>query len=236
MATHSSVLAWRIPGTGEPVGLQSMGSHRVGHNLSDAAAYSIYLLNVDIQYVFIGLGSLCVFSFIPDHFLHVLVTQLCPTLCDPMDCSPPNSSVHGILQARILEWVVIPFSRESSQPRDRTQVSSIAGRFFTIWATREAQSLLTCMLSCSVQPYGLQPAKLLCPWDFPGRKYWSGLPFPPPVDLPDPGIKPTSPVSPVFVDWFFTTGPPGKPLITSYLCLTSLSLIILSILMTSNTI
>ena len=132
-----------------------------------------------------------------------------------MDCSPPSSSVHGILQARILEWVVIPFSRGSSQPRDRTQVSSIAGRFFTIWATREAQSLLTCMLSCSVQPYGLQPAKLLCPWDFPGRKYWSGLPFPPPADLPDPGIKPTSPVSPIFADWFFTPGPPGKPLITS---------------------
>ena len=53
----------------------------------------------------------------------VLIAQLCPTLCDPMDCSPPDSSVHGILQARILEWVAIPFSRCSSQPRDRTQVS-----------------------------------------------------------------------------------------------------------------
>ena len=46
--------------------------------------------------------------------------QLCPNLCDPMDCSPPGSSVHGILQARILEWVVISFSRGSSQPRDQT--------------------------------------------------------------------------------------------------------------------
>ena len=55
-----------------------------------------------------------------------------PTLCDPMDCSLPGSSVHGILQARILEWVVIPFSRGSSQPRDRTLVSCIAGRFFTV--------------------------------------------------------------------------------------------------------
>ena len=44
--------------------------------------------------------------------------QLCPTLCDPMDCSPPGSSVHGILQARILEWVTMPFSKGSSQPRD----------------------------------------------------------------------------------------------------------------------
>ena len=61
----------------------------------------------------------------------VLVAQLCLTLCDPMDCSPPGSSVHGILQARILEWVAIPFSRGSSQPRDWTQVSCTASRFFT---------------------------------------------------------------------------------------------------------
>ena len=51
------------------------------------------------------------------------VAQSCPTLCDPMDCSLPDSSVHGLLQARILEWVAISFSRESSQPRDRTGVS-----------------------------------------------------------------------------------------------------------------
>ena len=59
------------------------------------------------------------------------------TLCDPTDCSPPGSSVHGILQARIQERVAIPFSRGSSPPRDQTQVSCIAGRFFTIRATRE---------------------------------------------------------------------------------------------------
>ena len=63
------------------------------------------------------------------------VTQLCATLSDTMDCSPPDSSVHGILQARILEWVAMPFSRGSSQPRDQTQVSRIAGGFFTICAT-----------------------------------------------------------------------------------------------------
>ena len=68
----------------------------------------------------------------------MLVAQLCPTLCDPKDCSPPDSSVHEILQARILEWAAIPFSRGSSRPRDRAQVSCIAGRFFTIWAFREA--------------------------------------------------------------------------------------------------
>ena len=68
----------------------------------------------------------------------VKVTQLCQTLCDPMDCSPPGSYVRGILQARILEWVAFPFSRGSPQPRDWTQVSHIAGGFFAIWATREA--------------------------------------------------------------------------------------------------
>ena len=73
-------------------------------------------------------------------------------------------TVHGILQARILEWVAFSFSRESSQPRDRTQVSSIAGRFFTSWATSEAQ------------------------------EYWSGKPLSSPADLPDPEIKPESPV------------------------------------------
>ena len=67
--------------------------------------------------------------------------QLCPTLQDPMDCSPLGSSVHGILQARILEWVALPSSRGSSRPRDQSCVSCvsrIAGRFFTHKATWEA--------------------------------------------------------------------------------------------------
>ena len=58
-----------------------------------------------------------------------------------MECNFSGSSVHGILQARILEWLAIPFPRGSSQPRDRTQVSCIAGEFFTIWATRETLRL-----------------------------------------------------------------------------------------------
>ena len=69
------------------------------------------------------------------HLWYVLVCLLsrfsCVRLCDPMDFSQPGSSVHGILQARILEWVALPFSRGSSQPRDGTQVSHISGRFFT---------------------------------------------------------------------------------------------------------
>ena len=68
-------------------------------------------------------------------WLHAKSNQSCPTLCNPMDCSLPGSSIHGILQARILECVAIVFSRGSSQARDRTWVSFTAGRFFTIWAT-----------------------------------------------------------------------------------------------------
>ena len=69
------------------------------------------------------------------------VAQSCPTLCDPVDCSLLASFVHGILHPRILEWVAISFSRGSSRPRDRTQVSHIAGRCFNLWATREVQMI-----------------------------------------------------------------------------------------------
>ena len=88
------------------------------------------------------------------------VAQSCPSLCDPVDCSPPGSSVHGIIQARILEWVAISFSRGSSRPRDRTQVSRIADRRFNLWATREAVLQLFARLchlnsDSDVRPLGL---------------------------------------------------------------------------------
>ena len=67
------------------------------------------------------------------------VAQSCPTLCHPVDCSLPGSSIYGIFLARILEWVAISFSRGSSWPRDWTPVSCIGGRCFNLWATREAQ-------------------------------------------------------------------------------------------------
>ena len=70
----------------------------------------------------------------------VLVARSCPTLCNPMDCSPPGSSVHGISQARILEWVASFFSRGSSWPRDRTWVSWAAGKLFAVWVTRGAHN------------------------------------------------------------------------------------------------
>ena len=78
--------------------------------------------------------------------MKVLVAKSCPTLCNSRDCSLPGSSVHEILRERILEWVAIPFSRESSQPKNQTRVSCIAGRFFTSWATREAPWVQVTML------------------------------------------------------------------------------------------
>ena len=70
----------------------------------------------------------------------MLVTQSCPILCDLMDCSLPGSSVHGILQTRILDWVASTFSKGFSRPRDWTWASCFAGRFFAIWATRKQEA------------------------------------------------------------------------------------------------
>ena len=81
----------------------------------------------------------------------MLVTQLCLTLCDPMECNPPASSVRGILQARILEWVSISFSRGSSRPRDLTQVSCIAGRFFTTELSGKPSKQFICLTNISDQ-------------------------------------------------------------------------------------
>ena len=92
----------------------------------------------------------------------VLIAQSCPTLWDPKDCSPQGCSVHGIFQARILEWVAIPSSKGSSQPKDWSWVSSIADRFFTILDTREAHFIYSVRFS-SVQL--LSPVWLFAtPW------------------------------------------------------------------------
>ena len=110
----------------------------------------------------------------------MLVAQSCPTLCDPMDCRPPGSLVHEILQARIMEWVAMPFFRGSSRPPDRTWVSCIAGRFFTIWATREALLLLPLsrsVVSDSVWLHRRQPTRLPRPWDSPGKNTGVGCHF-----------------------------------------------------------
>ena len=73
--------------------------------------------------------------------LAMCALSVIPTLYNSMDCSSPGSFVHGILQARILEWIAVPFSKGSSPPRDQTQLSCLAGRFFSIRATREATAV-----------------------------------------------------------------------------------------------
>ena len=99
-----------------------------------------------------------------------LVTQLCLTLCDRIDCSPPVSSVHGILQVRILEWVAMLFSRRPSWPRDWTRVSHNAGRFFTISARTSSKSsilelgLLNQMLLISSKYFFIQENRTISLW------------------------------------------------------------------------
>ena len=197
MATHSSVLAWRIPGTAEPGGLPSVGSHRVRHDWSDlaAAAAAIYLttwmkwtISLKAQtakvqsrinrhwkckliysfreqtkscpgkdkgvrgrdcqaawgnsgrqwkcsllwwwsqntYVICQTYQIINLKYVQSVWRHAKFLQLCSTLCDPMDHSPQGSSVHGILQARRLEWVAVPSSRGSSLPRDGICLSYIS--------------------------------------------------------------------------------------------------------------
>ena len=155
----------------------------------------------------------------------VLVAQLCPSLCDPMDCSLPGSSVHWILQARILEWVAMPSSRGSSWPRNQTHVSCISyiGRQILYHSLPLAPpgkhlhcSMCVCVCVCVCVLSHLSHVWLcvilwtiacqaLLPMAFSRQEYWNGLPCPPPGDLPNPGIKPMSLTSPALAGGFFTT-------------------------------
>ena len=101
--------------------------------------------------IFTGFDNCCISMPILAPCILSEVAQSCLTLCDPMDCSLPCSSVHGIFQVRVLGWVVISFSRGSSQPRDRTWVPCIVGRRFTVSATREVPRILNgCLKKKSV--------------------------------------------------------------------------------------
>ena len=95
--------------------------------------------------------------------------QLCPTLCDPMDCSLSGSPVHGIFQAWILEWVAISFSRGSSQPRDRTGISYVS--YIQFSSVQFSHSVV----SDSLQPHGLEHARPPCPSPTP-RAYSNSCP------------------------------------------------------------
>ena len=152
MATHSNILTWRIPlptpvfWPGEFHGLYCPWGHKES-DTTEQFSLSLWAITKNVTktvicFPFFPVNSQCLYVISCTHnpvpsVQFSPVTQSCWTLCDPMDYT-----VHGILQARILEWVVLPFSRGSSQPRDWTQVSciGIAGRFFASWATRGAQN------------------------------------------------------------------------------------------------
>ena len=139
-----------ISGPGEDVFIQSRSARwphflRKGLNLCMAFSCNHYSSSIrgpqlllTASCVSLDTAGMQLFFFLREVNM-LKVAQSCPTLCDPMDCSPLGSSVHGILQAKILEWVAIAFSRGSSCPRNRTGVSCIADEFFTSWATTEAQ-------------------------------------------------------------------------------------------------
>ena len=139
MATHYSILAWRIPWTGEPGGLQSMKLQRVRHDwatreaLASHIPYHIPLISNSCCFCLLNISLSCPAFPSPMTNMRCCAKSLqsCPTLCDPAYCSLPGSFVHGVLQASM------PSSRGSSRLRDWTHVSyvSCTGRFFTISAT-----------------------------------------------------------------------------------------------------
>ena len=111
--------------------------------------------------------------------------QLCPYLCDPMDCSPPGSSVHEISQARILEWVASSFSRWPFWPKDQTRISCTeADSLPSVTAGKPKSVLWRCVIhsvvSSSLWPHGLLPTQAPLSMAFSRQEFWSGLPFPSP--------------------------------------------------------
>ena len=165
MATNSSVLAWRIPGMAEPDGLLSMGLHRVGQewsNLAAAAAVGImWYLSVVLIYVsqYGIMVSLLHFGLKSNTAAAAAKSlQSCPTLCDPIDSSPPGSAIPGILQARTLEWVAISFST-AWKWKVKVKSLSCVGLLATPWTAA----------------YQAPPSM-----GFSRQEYWSGVPLPSP--------------------------------------------------------
>ena len=166
MATHSSVLAWRIPGTGEPGGLPSIGSHRVGHDWGDLAAAAIArkgemklkfqeMVHLFIQ-PFSSNWTCTVHQKLLDAAAAAKSRQSCPTLCDPIDGSLIGSSVLGILQARTLEWVAISFSNACKWKVKGKSLSRVR-LLATPWTVA----------------YQAPPSM-----GFSRQEYWSGVPLP----------------------------------------------------------
>ena len=179
MATHSSVPAWRVPGTGEPGGRPSMGSHRVGHDWSDLAAAACVLFywsgtSVSSQLVFCM--YLCVWRCSPDVIVERDVLH-----------------VHLLLRHLVLDYFsFITYSTMSLPSSSACQLSCFRHVWFfvTLWTVAHQASLFM---------------------GFSRQEYTSGLPWPLPGDLPNPGMEPTSLRSLALAGRFFTMIPPGKP-------------------------
>ena len=139
MATHCSILAWEIPWTEEPGRLQSMGSQRVRHDGASKQPPQQDMETTEMSISKWNDKDDVVYYSVKKKYKHIVSEShsVVSNVCKIMDCNLPGSSVHGILQARILEWVAISFSRGSSQSRDWTQISRISGRFFSSWAIRD---------------------------------------------------------------------------------------------------
>ena len=128
MAIYSSILVWKIPWTEEPGGLLSLGSQWLW------PLVSAQCIGCTGSYGPSGRELVQQAELFSEPSLDLCMrAQSWPTLRNPMDCSPPGSSVHGIFQTRTLEWVATSLSRGSSWPRDWTHISCLAGRFFTCW-------------------------------------------------------------------------------------------------------
>ena len=119
--------------------------------------------------------------------------QSCPTLCDPLDCSLPRSSIHGIFQARVLEWVATAFSRGSSWPRDQTQVSHTP----TVWAT-DART-----------PNKWKKLTTWWPWMLSPQTYWLRIDNVKPCDTTL--LSHNQPVRELYTNWPYTVGCPTSP-------------------------
>ena len=144
-----------------------------------ATAHNLIFVEVDgkCQFLVTGVSRVVLQRLPSQQFkskwkVKVLVAQSCPTLCNSMDRSPPVSSIHEILQARILEWEDFPFSRGSSQPRDQTLVSCIAGGFFTVWTRSKDGGAYS-------SPWQLPSFFSLTSWMFPALPLTTGRTCPP---------------------------------------------------------
>ena len=154
---------------------------QIGKRVHQGCILSLCLFNLYAEYIMRNAGLKEAQAGIKIAAATAKSLQSCLTLCDPMDCSQPGSSVHGILQARILEWVAISFSRGSSQPRGWTQVSCIADRRFILWATKQGDNIQPWCTPFPIWNQSVVPRPVLTVASWPAYRFlkrqvrWPGI-------------------------------------------------------------